>query len=149
MYSNIGLELIVTESYKIIGLSSYKKLINLFENILYNNPTTLEIRCVLATVVHPDLLISEEQLDFSQKILEVSFNYYLYFDIEKFSKEEKLILKKGSSLAPSVIVNKNPYTGFPYFERLIEKIIKTKLKKKRLENNYPNKVEALLLEIKN
>lgn len=147
---------IVTESYKRIGLLSYQKLIDLFENILSNAPTPLEIRGILATVAHPELLISEEQLDFSQKILEVSFNYYFNFDIEQFSKEEKLILKKGLSFAPSVIVSKNPHIGFPYFERLIENhnkeiktIIQTNLKKKRLANTYPDKVEAILTEINN
>lgn len=147
---------IVTESYKRIGLISYQKLINLFENILSTKPSPLEIRGILATVAHPDLLISEEQLVFSQKILEISFNYYLNFDIEKFSKEDKLILKKGLSFAPSVIVSKNPNAGFPYFKRLIEKgdkgintIIKSNLKKKRLENIYPDKVESLLADINN
>jgi len=147
---------IVTESYKRIGLLSYKKLIDLFENILSNKPTPLEIRGILATVAHPELLVSKEQLDFSQKILELSFNYYLNFDNNKFSKEEKVVLKKGLSFAPSVIVSKNPHTGFLYFEGLIENnnkeikiIIKTNLKKKRLENTYPDKVEALLLEINN
>ncbi|WP_270279787.1 hypothetical protein [Vagococcus bubulae] len=145
---------IVTESYKRIGLLSYGDLIKLFEDILSNDPTPLEVRGLLATVAHPNLLILEEQLDFSQKILELFFHYYLNFDEKTFSKEDKLILKKGLSFAPSVIVSKNPTVGFQYFDKLIKiddkeinTIIKTNLKKKRLENVFPDEVEILLSEI--
>lgn len=147
---------IVTESYKRIGLLSYGTLVNLFEDILSSQPTPLEIRGLLATVAHPNLLISKEQLNFSQKILKISFDYYLSFDEKIFSKEDKLILKKGLSFAPSVIVSKNPNIGFPYFERLIKDnnkeintVIKTNLKKKRLGNIYPDEVETLLVAINN
>ncbi|MHC5228778.1 hypothetical protein ACYSNW_10910 [Enterococcus sp. LJL99] len=143
---------IVTESYKRIGLSSYTKLINLFEWILSNKPTPLEIRGILATVAHPELLVSKEQLNFSQKILAQSFNYYISFDASRFTKEDKVVLKKGLAFAPSVIVSKNPTVGFPFFERLIREngkeihtIIKENLKKKRLEKFYPSEVENLLL----
>lgn len=148
---------IVTESYKRIGLLSYGDLIKLFEDILSNEPTPLEVRGLLATVAHPNLLISEEQLDFSQKILELSFHYYLNFNEQIYSKEDKLVLKKGLYFAPSVIVSKNPNAGFQYFERLVKNdvsnelktIIKTNLKKKRLENVYPDEVEGLLEMINN
>ena len=99
--------------------------------------TPLEIRGLLATVAHPILLTTEEQKCFSQEILEVSFDYYINFDDTLFSNEEKLVLKKGLSFAPSVIVSANPEEGFAFFHELILKenkvlagIIKANLSKK-------------------
>lgn len=142
----------MTESYKRIGLTSYSCLRTLFDLILADQPTPLEIRGVLATVAHPELLVSTEQLAFSQKIMALSFNYYLNFDGATFTKEDKLVLKKGLAFAPSVIVCKNPTAGFPFFENLIRdknnkeinSLIKENLKKKRLEKVYPTEVETLL-----
>lgn len=142
---------IVTESYKRIGLFSYGELIKQFCTIIENKPTPLEIRGILATVAHPDILRTNEQLAFSQKIMVLSFDSYLTFDSEKFTKEDKLILKKGLSFAPSVIINKNPKDGFLFFETLISQenkeltqIIKENLKKKRLSSFYPDEVKHLL-----
>lgn len=142
---------IVTESYKRIGIHSYGLLQDEFNSILNEPLTPLEVRGILATVAHPELLKSSQQLNFSQKILEQSFNYYLAFNNEKFTKEDKLILKKGLSFAPSVIINKNPDEGFLFFNTLVLKddkdvmrIVKENLKKKRLSSIYPTEVDDLL-----
>lgn len=144
---------VVTESYKRIGNASYTSLIRLFKPLLTEDATPLEIRGILATVAHPELLISKEQLIFSQEVMENAFNYYFNFDAFKFTKEDKAILKKGLSFAPSVIISKNPQIGFSFFEKLLENndtkdiktIVKENLKKKRLENSYPDEVNKLLL----
>lgn len=145
---------IVTESYKRIGLSSYEELITQFEVILSEKITPLEMRGLLATVAHPELLHSEQQLIFSQKIMTLAFNFYMDLDLTKFTKEDKLVLKKGLSFAPSVIVSKNPKEGFLFFDTLvttqdkdITRIVKENLKKKRLSNVYPDEVESLLGKI--
>lgn len=142
---------IVTESYKRIGLSSYDELISQFEAILAERITPLEMRGLLATVAHPELLHSEQQLTFSQKIMILTFNFYTDFDLTQFTKEDKLVLKKGLSFAPSVIISKNPKEGFLFFDTLIAtqnkditRIVKENLKKKRLSNVYPDEVESLL-----
>ena len=146
---------IVTESYKRIGLFSYDSLINLFEPIMANQPTPLEIRGLLATLAHPDLLKSAKQLHFSQKVLEDSFDYYSQLDDKLFTKEDKIVLKKGLSFAPSVIVSQNPEEGFLFFNKLISQnnkeianIVKQNLQKKRLSATYPDEVEKLLVKIK-
>lgn len=145
---------IVTESYKRIGLSSYDELISQFEAILAERRTPLEMRGMLATVAHPELLHTEQQQIFSQKIMILAFNFYMDLDLTKFTKEDKLVLKKGLSFAPSVIVSKNPKEGFLFFDTLIAKqdkditrIVKENLKKKRLSNIYPDEVESLLERI--
>lgn len=142
---------IVTESYKRIGLDSYDLLVELFQSIITNDLTPLEIRGILATLAHPILLQTPQQLGFAQKILEISFDYYLDFNAEKFTKEDKKVLRKGLSFAPSVIINKTPDTGFNYLKMLVEKnnkdltrIVKENLKKKRLASEYPTEVVNLL-----
>ncbi|WP_265460413.1 hypothetical protein [Enterococcus sp. HY326] len=104
----------------------------------------------------PELLISKEQLTFSEEVMEKAFNYYIHFDEVKFTKEDKTILKKGLCFAPSVIVSKNPQIGFSFFEKLLENnaskdiktIVKENLKKKRLEKSFPDEVNKLLLLMK-
>lgn len=142
---------IVTETYKRIGINSYTDLEILFNWILQGALTPLEMRGLLATVAHPDILKTTEQLNYAQMMMERAFDYYLNFDATTYSKEDKIVLKKGLSFAPSVIISKNPEQGFAFFEELIEKnekqlkpILKNNLKKKRVESVDSEKVAELL-----
>lgn len=142
------------DSYKRIGMSSYDSLIILFDSMISKNPTPLEVRGIIATLAHPVILHSVQQLDFSKSILKFAFDYYLEIDEKKYSKADKEVLKKGLSFAPSVIVSNNPEDGFQIFEKLILRnnkeinaIIKENLRKKRLESRYPIEVKKLLLLI--
>ena len=75
------------------------------------------MRGILATLAHPDLLVTEKQKEYAQSILEQSFDYYLKMDRNTVSKEDEAVLIKGLSFAPSVIVSEYPDAGFSYFEK--------------------------------
>lgn len=145
---------IVTESYKWIGTNAFTNLTTSFDILLLNEPTPLEIRGILATIAHPNLLKTTEQLAYAQKIMSNAFDYFIHFDSTKFSMDDKKILQKGLAFAPSVIVSCSPNIGFDYFDELITldnqaitRLIKENLKKKRLSQSFPDEVQKLLHKI--
>jgi hypothetical protein len=100
---------------------------------------------ILLSLAHPKILDEKTSL-FCFKILGNVLE-----NIEKDDNFE--ILKKGLEFTISVYTADNPDYGFSFMEKwigkenVIDKIIKSNLKKKRLWNKYPEKTGELLKRI--
>jgi hypothetical protein len=130
--------------FQLIGEDDFPEIERIFSEWIEKS-SNREKRAILVSLAHPKILDEKTSL-FCFEILENVFK-----NIEKDNDFE--ILRKGLDFTISVYAAANPEFGFSFMEKwigkenVIDKIIKSNLKKNRLLKKYPKKTEELIKKI--
>ena len=130
--------------FQMIGEKDFSELERIFSGWILKS-SNREKRAILVSLAHPKFLDEKTSL-FCFEILE-----YVLENLEKDDDFE--IVRKGLDFTISVYTAANPEYGFSLMEKwigkdnVIDKIIRSNLRKNRLLRKYPKKTEELLKRI--